>query len=160
MRKGELDLGRSVLHTIVTLQISRLDGSRTDDLNGTRTGPVSAGHLIVQLRDGACKLDVAKLAVHIVSSRSTVVTQPDAVVLDDTVVLLDEFDAIDNFTCGLLHLTELMHVVPELGLGNHLVGGKDDHTVGLGVGVIIGGSLSADHLVLLHESGDSHLDVV
>lgn len=119
---------------------------------------MSASHFIVELGDGSSELHVTELAVHIVSSRTAVVAQPDTVVLDDIGVLLNNLDTIQDFTCGLLHLTELMHVVPELGLGNHGVRGEDDHAVRFWVGVIIGGSLTADHLKLLHCSGDSHLD--
>ena len=158
VRQRELDLGRGVKGPIRTLQISRLDGSGTDDLDGTRTSSVSTGHLIVQLTDGAREGHITELAVHIVGTRSTVITQPDAVVLDDPVVLFNKLNAVDNFTSGLLHLTELMHVVPELGLGNHRVGCKDDHAVGFWVGVFGGGSLAANHMILIHKSSDRHLD--
>ena len=157
MCQWELDLGLCVLHSIHTLQVSSLNGSGTDDLNGARATTVSASHFIVELRDSPSEPDIAELAVHVVSSRAALVTQPDTIVLDNVGVLLNNFNTVQNFTRCLLHLTELVHVVPELGLGNNSVGGKDDHTVRFWVGVIIGGGLSADHLKLFHDSGDGHL---
>ena len=119
---------------------------------------MTSGHLIVQLGHGTGEFQITVFAVHIVRAGSGVVAEPNSIVFDDARVLLDEFDAVENFTSRLLHLTELTHKVPKLGFGRDGVGCEDDHAVGFGVGVVFGGSLSADHLILAHLTGGSHDD--
>lgn len=89
-------------------------------------------------------------------TRSRGITNPDAVVFDNSVVLFHNLNDIQDFTSGFLHFTELMHVIPELGLGNHRVGGEDNHPVSLRVRLVFRGGLAANHLVVLHNTGDSH----
>jgi len=155
----ELDILLGVLHTIGTLQVLVRNNTGTDNLNGSGTSAVSSGHFIVELRDGSSELHVPEFAVHVMGTRTGGITQPDSKILDKASVLLADFDTVKDFTGSLLHLTELVHVVPELGLSNDSVWGKDDHAVGLWVRVFLSGSLSADHLVLFHHSGDSHISV-
>ena len=150
MGKGEPDILLCELSTVGPLEFTSTDGSGTDDLDGTRTTTVTSSHLVIKLSNSSRELQVTVLAVHVVGSRTRVVTEPDSVVLDGTGVLLDKLDAVKDLTSGLLHLTELTHEVPELGLGSDRVGGEDNHTVCLGVWVLLGGSLTADHLVLTH----------
>ena len=90
-------------------------------------------------------------------TRSRVVTKPDTVVLDDSVVLFDDLNAVQDFTGGLLHLSKLVHVIPELRLGNNSVRGEDDRSVCFWVRSIIGRGLSAHNLELFHDTGNSHL---
>jgi hypothetical protein len=156
VRQGELDLGLGELCGVDAEEVLGGDLCRADDLYGAGAGTVSASHFVVELRDGAGELDIPELAVHVVRSRAGRVTQPNAVVLDDAAVLLHELDAVQDFTRRLLHLAELVHVVPEFRLGDRRVGGKDDHAVGLGVGVFLVGGVAADHLVLAHQSSNSH----
>lgn len=61
----------------------------------------------------------------------------------------------DNLTGGLLHLTELTNEVPEAGLGDRLVDGKDPHAVELGRGLLLGRKVASNHHVL---SEASHLE--
>ena len=57
--------------------------------------------------------DTAVLPVHVVGSRSGVVSQPDPEVLDlEGVLLLDLLDG-DDLSGGLLELTQLTQEVPE-----------------------------------------------
>ena len=76
------------------------------------------------------------------------VTEPDSVVLDCSAVLLDKFDAVKNFSGGLLHFAKLVHVVPELGLGDDFVAGEEADGVNFGVGLLLGGQFAAQHKVL------------
>ena len=55
----------------------------------------------------------------------------------------------DDLTVGLLDLLQLHEEVPEAGLGDDIVGGKDAHAVQLGGGVGLGGQVAANDLVLL-----------
>ena len=156
MREREPDVLLGKLSSIGPPKFTGTDRSSADDLDRPRTTTVTSSHLVIKLRHGSSELQVTVLAVHVVGSGARVVTEPDSVVLDGAGVLLDKLDAVKNLTSGLLHLTELTHEVPELGLGSHRVGGEDNHTVGLGVGVLLSGSLTADHLVLAHDSSSSH----
>lgn len=154
--KWELNIGLSELHAVDTLQVLGSNCGCADNLDGSWTGAVATGHFVVKLGDGSGQGNISEFTVHIVSTRSGRISQPDTVVLDDSVVLFDDLYAVQDFTGGLLHLSELVHVIPELGLGNHSVWCEDDHAVSLRVWDIIGGSLSAHNLKLLHNSGDSH----
>lgn len=156
MGKGEPDLLLCKLSTVGPLELTSTEGSGTDDLDGTRTTTVTSSHLVVKLRHSSRELQVTVLAVHVVGSRARVVTEPDSVVLDGTGVLLNNLDAVKNLSSGLLHLTELTHEVPELGLGSNRVGSEDNHAVSFGVGVLVSSSLTADNLVLAHFSSSSH----
>ena len=154
--KRELNILLSKLHTIRTPQICSLNGSSSDDLNGTGTSTMPSSHLIEALGDSPTGGQITVLAVHIVGTGSGIVTEPDSNVFDDAGVLLYDFNAVEDFSSGFLHLTELVHVVPELGFGNGGVGCEDDHAVCLGVGVLGGCSFAADNLVLVHFSCYGH----
>ena len=156
MGKGELDVLSSELKGVDALDILCGDGSGPDDLNGARAGAVTSGHLVVKLGDSPGELDVTVLPVHVVGSRPGIVTKPDSEGLHLSGVLLHNLVDIKDLAGGLLHLTELVHGVPKLGLGDGGVRSKDDHTVGLGVREFLSGSLTPDHLVLLHRSGNGH----
>ena len=152
MSQGELDLGGSVLHGVGALQVGGLDHGRSDDLNGTGARAVSTGHFIVQLAHRTGQSHVSELAVHVVSTRPGIVTQPDAVVLDDPAVLFHKLNAVHDLTGGLLHFSELVQVVPELGLGNHWVGREHNHSVRFRIRVLFRGGVATHNLVLAHKS--------
>eukprot|EP00553_Chaetoceros_curvisetus_P014452 CAMPEP_0204644796 /NCGR_PEP_ID=MMETSP0718-20130828/1734_1 /ASSEMBLY_ACC=CAM_ASM_000674 /TAXON_ID=230516 /ORGANISM="Chaetoceros curvisetus" /LENGTH=216 /DNA_ID=CAMNT_0051666467 /DNA_START=84 /DNA_END=734 /DNA_ORIENTATION=+ len=154
--EGELNILLGELHSVDPLQVTGLKSGGPNDLDGTGTGTVPSGHFVVKLSDGPSKLEVTVLPVHIMCSGTGRVTKPDSVVLDDTRVLLKDLYTVKDLSGGLLHLTELVHVVPELGLGDDGVGCEDDHTVCLGVGVFISSGFAANNLVLVHLSCDSH----
>ena len=152
----ELDIRGGELHTIGTVELARLEGRSADDLDGAGTASVASGHLVVKLGHGTSELEVTELAVHVVRARAGIVSKPDSEVLHGAGVLLHDLDAVKDLSSCLLHLAELTHEVPELGLGGDRVGGEDDHAERLGVGVLLGGSLAANHLVLPHESSGGH----
>ena len=157
MGEGELDVLLGELHAVDAAEVLGAEGGRPDDLDGPGTAAVAAGHLVVQLGDGASEGQVAELAVHVVRAGAGVITEPDAVVLDDAGVLLGDLGDVEDLSGRLLHLAELVQVVPELGPGDDGVGGEDDHPVGLRVGVVVGGHVPADDLVLTHLSRDGHI---
>ena len=156
MGKGELDARGGELLSIGAVELARLEGRSADDLDGTGTASVAPGHLVVKLGHGTSELEVAVLAVHVVRARAGIVAKPDSEVLHGAGVLLHDLDAVKDLASGLLHLAELAHEVPELGLGGDGVRGEDDHAERLGVGVLFSGGLAANHLVLSHESSGSH----
>lgn len=55
----------------------------------------------------------------------------------------------NNLAVNLLDLLQLAHKVPEAGLGNDLVGGKEAHAEKLGGGILLGGEVATDQLVLV-----------
>lgn len=55
----------------------------------------------------------------------------------------------DDLAVNLLDLLQLAHEVPEAGLGNDLVGGKEAHAEKLGGGILLGGEVATDQLVLV-----------
>ncbi len=92
---------------------------------------------------------VSVLTVHIVSAGARVILDPDAVVLDVASRLLGDLVNVQDLTGGLLHLSHLVHEIPEAGLGDNSVGSKELHSVSLGVGVSLSGSLATNDLVQL-----------
>ena len=154
--KWELDVLLSELHSVVTLEVSSLNSCSPDDLNGTRTGTMTSSHFVVKLCNCTSDGKITVFTVHIMGTRTGLVTKPDSVILDDTGVLLNDFNTVEDFSSGLLHLTELVHVVPELGFSNNSVGCKDNHAVCLWVRVLISSSLTAYYLVSVHFSTNSH----
>lgn len=61
-------------------------------------------------------------------------------------------DHVEDLSRGLLHLTHLVHQVPELGCAGHFVRGEHLHPVHRRVRLLLGGCLAAHHLVLAHHS--------
>ena|SRR5690349_9747761 len=55
----------------------------------------------------------------------------------------------DDLAVNLLDLLQLAHEVPEAGLGDDLVGGKEAHAEKLGGGILLGGEVATDQLVLV-----------
>ena len=146
VRQRELGIRIGKLHSVNTLQVGRFDLAGADNLDGSRPGAVPSSHLVVQLRHGAGELDVPEFAVHVVGTATGGVPEPDAVVLDSASVLLNQLHNVNDFSSRLLHLAELVHVVPELGPGDNGARGKDDHSVGLRVGDLLGRGLAANDL--------------
>lgn len=57
---------------------------------------------------------------------------------------------IKDLSGGLLHLSNLMHEIPEARHGIDLIGGKDLHAVSRRILVGVGGSFTPNHLVKTH----------
>jgi hypothetical protein len=152
----ESDLASCKLGAIGPVELSGSKGSSSDNLDGTGTAAMTSSHFIVQLRNSTSEFQITVLAVHIVGTGTGGVTEPDPVVLNDARVLFDDLDTVEDFTGGFLHLAELVHVVPEFGLGDGGVGCEDDHAVCLGIVVFGGSGFAADYLVLVHLSCNSH----
>ena len=53
------------------------------DLDRSRSSTMASSHIAVALSDGTRGLGVSVLAVHVVRSRSRIVSDPDAEVLDN-----------------------------------------------------------------------------
>lgn len=77
------------------------------------TSAMAGSHVTVALGDGTADGQVAVLAVHVVSSRTGIITQPDAEVLDLQWSLLVLALDGDNLTGCLLEFAQLAQEIPE-----------------------------------------------
>jgi len=113
MRKRKFNILLRKLHPIRPLQLTRRKSTRPNNLNRPRPRTMPSRHLIIQLTHRPGKSQIPVLAVHIMRTRPRRITEPNAVVFDDAGVLFGDFDTVEDFSGGLLHFTELMHVVPK-----------------------------------------------
>ena len=134
---------------------------------------MTGSHVLVESLDGLHTAHLTELLVHVVSTGTRVVADPDTEVLDLEGTLLADLDTqkcqptsssipslgtlprqftyhieADDLTVGLLDLPELSQEVPEPRLGHDRVGRKDAHAVELGRGVGLGGQVTPNDLVL------------
>lgn len=136
-------------------------------MDGPEAGTVAGSHVGVEGLDGVDSGQLTVLLVHVVRTRSGVVSEPDTEVLDLLGVLLVDLryqsvwlftsfrkfatyslDA-DDLTGGLLDLSETTQEVPVTGLGDRLVGSEDGHAVHGGGRVGLGGQMAANDLIFL-----------
>ena len=96
-----------------------LQDGRVDDLDGVGARTVPASHLLVHV----AYRDVAVVLVHVVRVRAALVAQPDAVVVHLQRLLLEDLVEAQELAVAL-GLVQLLHEVPEPGLGQHLVLGE------------------------------------
>jgi hypothetical protein len=97
---------------------------------------------LTQLEDSTLRSHVTVFLVHVVGSRSRVVTKPDSKVLNLEWRLLVKLGNEEDFTACPLHLDLVSHEIPEARLGNTLVGSIDGHLVNLWVPFSLTGLLS------------------
>lgn len=77
------------------------------------TSAMAGSHVAVALSDCTTNGQVTVLSVHVMGSRTRVVTQPDSEVLDfQRRLLVSALDG-DNLTSCLLEFTQLAQEVPE-----------------------------------------------
>ena len=90
VRQREPDLRVVELQGIGALAILGGYGGGANDLDRLESSTVSTCHIIVHGVDGIVERDVTVLSVHIVSSTSRVVFDPDRIVLDIGGLLLSD----------------------------------------------------------------------
>ena len=142
-----------ILVGVVSSDIAISDDGSLDDLDIASHSSMSTGHVVVHLSDGTSQSEVSVLLVHIVSTASASVAQPDGEVLHLSRGLVEDLSVIEHLTNGSLGLGEGLHIVPELGLGNDLVASEDLHSEDLGARVLGGGGSTTDKLVQVHLKG-------
>ena len=146
----ELELPVVHLHDVLSAALLIRDGGGMDDLDRARVCAVAASHLLVKLPNRAVDIHVAKLLVHVVRVGATVIAQPDAIVLHLGRGRVVQLIHGQQLATALLGLIETLHEIPEAGLGQHDIPGKDPHAVDLGRRVLRGWRRSAYDLVLMH----------
>ena len=106
VRKSELEISVLVEVVVSSTGLAIGDHGSTDDLNGTITSTVSTGHIGVEVVDGTNEGGVTELLVHVVSTRTGIVSQPNTIGLDGGISLVDLVDS-KNLTSSSLQLVEL-----------------------------------------------------
>lgn len=150
MGERELEvLGHKLLDVLPLDVLGLLDLDNTENVDGSETGTVTGSHVGVEGLDGIRPAELTVLPVHVVGTGTRVVSDPDTEVLDLGGALLVDLLDRDDLTSGLLDLLEAAQEVPESGLGNRSVGGKDGHAVKGGGRVGLGGQVTADDRILL-----------
>lgn len=131
VRQLEGDFRVNELEDVGTLAVVALDDGGLDDLDAGATSPVTGSHLGVHLLNSGGEGGVTVFLVHIVGTRSGVVSDPETEVLDVVGVLFVDLVNVDDLTVSLLNLLKLGHVVPETRTSNHAVGSEDSHSENL-----------------------------
>lgn len=129
-------------------------------LDSMGTGTMASSHIPIALGDCVSDGQITVLSVHVVGSRTGIVTQPDAEVLDpDGSALVDLLDRHD-LTGGLLELLQLTQEIPETGLGDDVVGSEDSHLVERSGRLLLGGQLAPDDFIFLQLKRESKETIV
>ena len=145
-------LGQELLDVLSLDVGGLLDLGNLQDVDRSKSSSVSGGHVLVQRLDGTNSGNVSDLLVHVVGTRSGVVSNPDAEVLDGSwVSLVDGVDRHD-FTGSLLDLVQSLQEVPVTGLGDDNVWSEDSHSEQLWFRNGFGGQTTADNLVFIQTS--------
>ena len=161
VRESELQVLVSVHDVLVSLKILIFNNSGLDDLDGTITSTVSTSHLLVALLNSTEESVITILLVHVVSTGTRVVSQPDTIVLDFGVSLVDlPKSAITrsnaylinskNLTSTLLHLLKSVHEIPITRLGSDGVGSEKTHSVNFGFRVSFGRKSTTNNVIIVN----------
>ncbi|GMT21344.1 hypothetical protein PFISCL1PPCAC_12641, partial [Pristionchus fissidentatus] len=147
--KRETDLGVVEGLDVDALGIGSLDGLDLEDVDAVSTGTMASSHVTIHLGDGSGDADITVLTVHVVVAGTGIVLEPDTVVLDGSLVLLEDLLDLKDLSVGLLQTTEHRDEVPETGLGDDGVGGEDLHLVDGSDGLLLSRELTSGDDVLV-----------
>lgn len=102
----EWELDAAVVHHLVlwSSALVGFDLLGPQDLDGTWSSSMPAGHLSVHLGNGEWKTDVSVLSVHVLAGGPRVVSDPDTVVLDASWMGFVDFLAFDDLSDLLVDL--------------------------------------------------------
>ena len=91
--QGKLDF--RIVELLSTLPLAKFcwDGGCLDDLDAVVANPMPGSHLCVHLFNSTIQSSVTELLVHVVIASSTLISQPDAIILDLCRVLLKNLQA-------------------------------------------------------------------
>ena len=161
VRKSELEILMSVHDVLVSLEVLVFNNGSLDDLDGTITSTVSTSHLLIALLHSTEESVITILLVHVVSTGTRIVSQPDTVVLDFGVLLVDlpksaitrpnaYFVDSKNLTSTLLHLLKSVHEVPITGLSSDSVGSEKTHSVNFRFRVRFGRKSTTNNVIIVN----------
>jgi hypothetical protein len=146
----ESEVLTQILVGVISLDLRVADDRSLDDLDVASHSSMSPSHVIVHLTDGTSEGDIPVFLVHIVSTTSASVAQPDGEVLDLSRVFIEDLSNIKHFTASWLSLSERLHIVPELGLSDDLIAGEYLHSVDLRAWVLRSRGGTTNELVQVH----------
>ena len=127
-----------------------------DDLDRVISGSMLGSHVVVHGGDSLAQGHVTVLPVHVVGSRSGIISQSDSVIVDLARVLFIHFLTGYNLSGSLLKLTQLTQEIPKPRLSNNLVRSKDLHPVQGSDRLLVGGQLPTNHLPFLQNTFSLH----
>jgi len=107
MQQSELDLGIQELQGVWSFGLLGRDNGGTNNLHGRLAGTVTRRKVSIHLADCCVQRDVTVFLVHVVGTTATVVSQPQAVGLDNVGILFKDLVNLNNFTIGALDLLQL-----------------------------------------------------
>jgi len=146
---GELNASIVELLGVGTLAGSERNSGSPNDADLGKANAVPGGHLVVHLGNSTVEGEVTVLLVHVVVTSATLVTNPNAVVLDSVGALLENLVNGKNLAVSLLHPPKLPQEVPELALGLNAVLSPDLHTIDSRSGLLLSGQVATNNLVLV-----------
>lgn len=107
-----------------------------------------SSHLGMELTDGTVQGDVTVLLVHVVVASTRLIAEDNAEGLNMGGFALEDLIDGQDLSLGALGLELASQMVPELGLGDHLISGEETDGIDLRAGVLLGRHLAAKHEVL------------
>ena len=116
-------------------------------LDGMGTGTMTGCHVGVALCYCTTDCQVTVLSVHVVSSRTRIISQPDTEVLYSQWCLFVLTFHWNDFTSCLLELTQLTQKVPETRLGNDVIRSENVHLEQWGSWLLFGRQLTPDDFI-------------
>jgi len=119
-----------------------------DDEDVLSSGTMSAGHLVVHLRDSSAESIVSVLLVHVHHTGSRQILEYDSVVLNCVGLALEDLTDRHDLTLTLSDLVLTFHFVPELGSCDDGVLGKNSDSIARWIWGFLRWRLSADNPVL------------
>lgn len=135
---------------VISLKFLILDDRSLDDLDVASHSSMSSSHVAVHLTNSSSQTGSSILLVHIVSSTSGSVSEPDGEVLDLGWGLVEDLGNIENLTTSSLGLSQRLHIIPELRFSNDGVAGEDLHSENLRARVLGGWGSSTNKLIEVH----------
>lgn len=112
-------------------------------------GSVTCSHIPITLCHSSRHTQVPIFPVHVMCSRSRVITQPDTKILNLNRCLLSDLFQRNNLTRRLFELFQLTQEIPETRLGHNHIRGEDPHFVERSSLLLLCGQLAPDHLKFL-----------
>lgn len=119
------------------------------NLYSMSSSTMAGTHVPVALSNGSGNTHIPVLPVHVMCSRTRVIPQPNAEVLDLNWGLFGDLFQVDNLTGGLLKLLELPQEIPETGFRHDPVGGEYPHFVERSHALLLRRQLAPDNFILL-----------
>lgn len=148
--KWELQVLGQELSDVLSLDI--IFGFKFNNLqnvNRSKSSSVSSSQVRVHGFDSTNSGNISVFLVHVVGTRSRVVSDPDTKVLDLGWLVFRDDVQRNNFTRSLLNLVQLLQKVPVSGLSNNVVWCKNSHSVQLWFWNSFGRKSSTDNLVFI-----------